>query len=171
MGKESQIDQFELSPLAQQKMQELLAVLAEDGFGDGGRPPKDTDFATIEEFGHQSGRSLARALDERLTERHAEHFQQSQSCPTCRALSDSTDPAKERSLQTRDGTVTLAEPAFHCPTCQRAFFVSVHFAAKGWSNGPCGVGGWVANRVKQGVRNLSRSPSNIPRICEASPGQ
>ncbi|NOY42529.1 MAG: hypothetical protein GXP26_11920 [Planctomycetes bacterium] len=49
MGKESPIDQFELSPLAQQKMQELLAVLAEDGFGDGGRPPKETDFATIEE--------------------------------------------------------------------------------------------------------------------------
>jgi len=108
MGKESQIDLLKLSPLAQQKIQELVAVLAEEGFGDGGRPPKDTDFATIEEFGHQAGRRVARALDERLTERHAEHFQQFQSCPACRALSDSTDPAKERSLQTRDGTVTLA---------------------------------------------------------------
>ncbi len=97
-------------------------MLSEDGFGNGGRLPKETDFATIEEFGHQAGRSLARALDERLTQSHAEHFQQLQSCPTCSVLGDSTDPAKERSLQTRDGTMTLAEPAFHCPTCQRAFF-------------------------------------------------
>jgi len=128
MGKGSQIDQFELSPLAQQKMQELMAVLTEDGFGDGGRPPKETDFATIEEFGHQAGRSLARALDERLTQSHAEHFQQPQSCPTCSVLGDSTDPVKERLLQTRDGTMTLAEPAFHCPTCQRAFFPSAESA-------------------------------------------
>lgn len=128
MGKESQIDQFEFSPLAQQKMQELVAVLAEDGFGDGGRPPRDTDFATIEEFGHQAGRRVARALDERLTQSHAEHFQQQNSCPTCRSLGDSTDSAKERSLQTRDGTVKLAEPAFHCPTCQRAFFPSAESA-------------------------------------------
>jgi len=124
MGKESQIDPLELSPLAQQKMQELVAVLAEDGFGPDGRPPRETEFATIEEFGHQAGRRVARALDERLTQSHAEHFQPPQSCPTCSVLSDSTDPSKERPLQTRDGTVKLAEPAFHCPTCQRAFFPS-----------------------------------------------
>ncbi len=52
---------------------------------------------------------------------HPEHFQPPQSCLTCSVLGDSTDPSKERPLQTRDGTVTLAEPAFHCPTCQRAF--------------------------------------------------
>ncbi len=54
MGKESQIDQFELSPLAHQKTQGLLSMLAEGGFGDGGRLPKATDFATIEEFGHRN---------------------------------------------------------------------------------------------------------------------
>jgi len=106
----------------------LTKEVIEDGFGDGGRPPKDTDFATIEEFGHQAGRHVARALDERLTQSHAEHFLQPQSCPTCSVLCDSTDPAKERSLQTRDGTMTLAEPAFHCPTCQRDFFLSAEDA-------------------------------------------
>ena len=123
MGKESRIDQFNLSPLAEQKVQELVALLSEEGFGADG-PPRETDFATIEAFGHQAGRTLARALDEHLTRRHAEHFQQEEDCPTCGARGDSTDPSKERPLHTCDGTVTLAEPAFHCPTCQRAFFPS-----------------------------------------------
>lgn len=125
MGKESQIDQFNLSPRAQRKLQELVALLAEEGFGADG-PPRETDFATIEAFGHQAGRRLGRALDEHLTGRHAEHFQQDEDCPTCGARGDSTDPAKQRKLQTCDGTVKLAEPAFHCPSCQRAFFPSAH---------------------------------------------
>ena len=123
MGMESRIDQFELSLVAQQKMQELVALLSEEGFGDGGRPPRDTEFATIEEFGHQAGRSLARAIDEHLTRHHAEHFQE-ESCPTCGAQGNSNDRGKERPLQTRDGPVKLAEPAYDCPTCQRAFFPS-----------------------------------------------
>ena len=48
MRKESQVDQLELSPLSQQKLEELLAVLAFDGFGADGRPPRETDFVTIE---------------------------------------------------------------------------------------------------------------------------
>jgi len=33
MGKESQIDALNLSPLAQRKIQELVALLADEGFG------------------------------------------------------------------------------------------------------------------------------------------
>lgn len=126
MGKESQIDSLNLSPLAQQKMQELVALLAKEGFGDDGRPSIDTDFATIEEYGHQAGRCVAQALDEHLSRRHAEHFQEQQEhpCPTCGALCEVADAAKQRSLKTRDGTVTLSEPASFCPTCERAFFPS-----------------------------------------------
>ena len=74
MGKESQIDALNLSPLAQWKIQELVALLADEGFGAEG-PARDTTFATIEAFGHQAGRKVARALDEHLTQRHAEYFQ------------------------------------------------------------------------------------------------
>ncbi len=123
MGQESQIDALNLSPLAQRKIQELVALLADEDFGAEG-PARDTTFATIEAFGHQAGRKVAWALDEHLTQRHAEYFQQEQICPTCGAQGDSSDPAKERRLQTCDGEVTLSEPAFHCPTCQRDFFPS-----------------------------------------------
>ena len=101
----------------------MVALLSEEGFGADG-PPRDTDFASIEAFGHQAGRKLARALDEHLTRRHAKHFQQDESCPACGAQCDATDVAKERPLRTCDGTVTLAEPGFHCSTCDRAFFPS-----------------------------------------------
>ena len=49
MGRESQIDSRRLSSLAHQKVQELVALLAEEEFGDDGRPPIDTTFSTIEE--------------------------------------------------------------------------------------------------------------------------
>ena len=42
MDKESRIDLRHLSPLAQQKVQELVALLAEEEFGDDGRPPLAT---------------------------------------------------------------------------------------------------------------------------------
>lgn len=57
MGKESQIDALNLSPLAQRKIQELVALLADEGFGAEG-PARDTTFATIEAFGHQAGRKV-----------------------------------------------------------------------------------------------------------------
>jgi len=50
--------QFELSPLAQQKKQELIAVLAEDGFG-GGRLPKEADFATINGALHEHSTNVS----------------------------------------------------------------------------------------------------------------
>ena len=122
MGKDSQMDQWKLSPLAEQKVQELVALLSREKFEDDGRPPRETTFAAIEDFGHQAGRSLARTLDEHLARRHAEHFQQDQACPTCGARGDATEAAKQRRLQTSDGAIALAEAAHHCPTCERSFF-------------------------------------------------
>ena len=100
--------------------------LAEEQFGGDGRPPIDTTFATIEALGHQTGCQVAQALDEHLTRRHAEHFQggQTHACPTCQEACDLVEAAKERPLATGDGTITLAEPVFHCPVCQRDFFPS-----------------------------------------------
>ena len=43
MGQESKIDALNLSPLAQRKIQELVALLADEGFGAEG-PARDTTF-------------------------------------------------------------------------------------------------------------------------------
>ena len=58
MGQESQIDALNLSLLAQRKIQELVALLADEGFGAEG-PARGTTFATIEAFGHQAGRKVS----------------------------------------------------------------------------------------------------------------
>jgi len=120
--------------LAKQKFQELVALLAETEFGPDG-PSRDTDFATIERFGHRAGQMLGRTIDKHLTARHAQHFQEA-SCPTCGAAtceavgeSDAVEEMKTRPLQTQDGTIPLAEPAFHCPTCDRTFFPSADCGA------------------------------------------
>ena len=78
--------------LAKQRFQELVAMLAETGFGPDG-PSPETDFATIEPLGHRAGRMLGRAIDEHLIARHAQHFQEASChCPTCdRGLSPSAD--------------------------------------------------------------------------------
>jgi len=60
MGMDSRNEDLTLSPLAKQKFNELVALLAETGFGPDG-PSPDTDFATIERFGHRAGRMLGRA--------------------------------------------------------------------------------------------------------------
>ena len=50
-----------------EKWWEALVRKVEEEFGDDGRPPLDTTFSTIEEFGHQAGRHVAQALDEHLS--------------------------------------------------------------------------------------------------------
>ncbi len=57
-------DQLKSSPLVQQKSEELLAVLAADGFGADGRPLRETTLPRLKSIGPQSGRYLAPALDE-----------------------------------------------------------------------------------------------------------
>ncbi len=134
MGMDSRNEDLTLPPLAKQKFQELVALLAETEFGPDG-PSRDTDFATIERFGHQAGQMLGRAIDVHLVAQHAEHFQE-ESCPTCGAVtgeavgeSSVLEKEKPRPLQTQDGTIPLVEPACHCPTCDRTFFPSADCVA------------------------------------------
>ena len=71
-----------LTDEAQKKLEEFVAAVSTSGFGEDG-PPKDTTFAEIEEFGHEVGRMIGRAVDEQLTGQHATHFQGSTPCPCC----------------------------------------------------------------------------------------
>ena len=125
MGKDShnEMEKSMLSPETRQKFDELMALLAAERYGPNG-PPMDTTFAEMEQFGHQTGRMVGRAIDEHLAEQQGdEHFQEA-SCPTCGASGKSNAARKTRPLQTLDGKIPIAEPAFHCPTCDRDFFPS-----------------------------------------------
>jgi len=126
MDSQNEMDKSMLSTEARRKFDELVALLAREKYG-AGPPPIDTTFAEIEHFGHQAGRMLGRSLDEHLTLEHAEHFQEA-SCPACAASgeSDAAGNKKTRPLQTQDGKIPLAEPAFHCPTCDRDCFPSAN---------------------------------------------
>lgn len=129
MDSRNEMDKSMLSAEAQQKFEELVALLVEERYGPKG-PPVDTTFAEMEQFGHQAGRMVGRAIDERLTAQQAEEHFQEASCPTCGASgkSDAAENKKTRPLQSVDGTIPLAEPAFHCPTCSRDFFPSAERA-------------------------------------------
>ncbi len=124
MDSQNEMDKSMLSTEARRKFDELVVLLAREKYGPG-PPPIDTTFAEIEDFGHQAGRMLGRSLDEHLALEHAEYFQEA-TCPTCAAFgeSDVGDNKKTRPLQTQDGKIPLAEPAFHCPKCDRDFFPS-----------------------------------------------
>lgn len=112
-----------LSAAAKAKMDEFVALLAQQGFGSDG-PPPETTFAQIEQFGHQAGRMLARAVDAHLAAQHASHFAGEQPCPTCNEKCPSEESPHELTLQTADGDVTLHEPTCRCPQCRRDFFPS-----------------------------------------------
>ena len=81
MSKDAQ-KQIVLTDEAKKKFDECVAAMAACGFGPDG-PPMETTFAEIEEFGHEVGRMLARAVDEKLTNQHAAHFQGTAACPCC----------------------------------------------------------------------------------------
>ena len=113
-----------LSDEALRKFEEFVAAAAACGFGPDG-PPIDTTFTEIEEFGHEVGRLVGRALDQRLADQHAAHYQGASTCPNCDKECLSKELA-ERELQTSDGDVPLHEPVFHCSACNRDFFPSTH---------------------------------------------
>ena len=74
MDSRNEMERSMLSPQARQKFDELIAVLAEERYGPDG-PPIDTTFAEMEQFGHQAGRMVGRAIDARLAAQQAdEHF-------------------------------------------------------------------------------------------------
>ena len=120
MGKDARNEDLELTPEAKRKFDELVAILAETGFGKDG-PPLETTFAEIEQFGHRAGRMVARAIDARLAEQHAGHFAEEQACPACDEKSPLKESPHELPLQTPDGEVTLHEPTCHCPSCRQDF--------------------------------------------------
>ena len=62
-----------LSDEAQKKFDECVAALTAMRYGPDG-PPRDTTFSEIEAFGHEVGRMLGRAVDQRLTSDHASHL-------------------------------------------------------------------------------------------------
>lgn len=112
-----------LNDEARKKFDECVAALTALRYGAEG-PPKDTTFAEIEEFGHEVGRMLGRAVDQQLTSRHAEQFQEAAACPTCQTLCELKPTPAERELQTSDGLVPIAEPVCRCSVCNRDFFPS-----------------------------------------------
>ena len=128
MGKDARNEDLDLRPEVKEKLSELVALLAAHGFGDQG-PRLETTFAQIEQFGHQAGRMVARALDERLVEQHAAHFQNEQPCPTCGETCPPKESPHDLSLQTADGEVTVGEPSCRCSPCRRDFFPGTHIVA------------------------------------------
>ena len=112
-----------LNDEAQRKFDECVAALTALRYGPEG-PPKDTTFAEIEEFGHEVGRMLGRAVDQQLTNQHAEQFQGAATCPTCQSACDPEPTPLEREIQTSDGPVPIHEPVCRCSVCNRDFFPS-----------------------------------------------
>lgn len=109
----------------QKSFDDCVAALTAMRYGPNG-PPEDTTFAEIEEFGHEVGRMVGRAVDQRLTSQHAEQFQKAAVCPTCQTLCEPKLSPANRELQTSDGQVPIAEPVCHCSVCHRDFFPSAY---------------------------------------------
>ena len=125
MSKDARNEDLELNAEEREKFGELVALLARHGFGAAG-PPRETTFAQMEQFGHQAGRMVVRAINARLAEQHAAHFAGEEPCPTCGEKHLPKESPHDWGLQTADGEVGLREPAFHCPPCERDFFPSTH---------------------------------------------
>lgn len=124
MSKDAQ-SEVVLNEQVQKKFDECVAALTEMRYGPEG-PPEQTTFAEIEEFGHEVGRMLGRAVDQQLTDQHARQFQKTAVCPTCQTSCEPQPSPAERELQTCDGRVPIAEPVCHCSVCHRDFFPSAY---------------------------------------------
>lgn len=80
-------------------------------------------FVELEELACQIGDEVTRQLlAGQLAERSYEVAGSgSQSCPDCGQASSRAE-TQHRELDSLRGTIEYDEPAFHCPTCRRAFF-------------------------------------------------
>lgn len=121
MAKEGQKKGQGWSPAVRQKLQELAKLISEERFGEEGIP-LHFSFSEIEEIGHQVGQLAAGTVDQELQQQHAEHLNETAPCPGCGYRCEVE--RRERSIQTRDGTVGLDEPVCHCRACERDFFPS-----------------------------------------------
>lgn len=125
MSKDARNRDLELTAEEKKKFGELVTLLARHGFGESG-PPRETTFAQIEQFGHQAGQMLARAIDAHVAEQHATHFAAPEPCPACGERHAPKSKPHDLPLLTDDGEIVLHEPAFRCPPCERDFFPSTH---------------------------------------------
>lgn len=97
---------------ARKKFADCVAAMATCGFGAEG-PPLETTFAEIEEYGHEVGKMVARALDEKLTNQHAAHFHGTAACPRSETPCPVVENPDTRNVQTMDGDVSLTTPRRH----------------------------------------------------------
>lgn len=123
MSMDAQFEPESLSPEARRLFDQLVDAMAIEGFGE--EPAYDTTFAEIEQYGHQVGRMVARALDAAVTDKHGSaHFTTRQTCPKCGSEQSADEVKKKLKLVTQDGKLNLAEPTYRCPACERDFFPS-----------------------------------------------
>ena len=118
MSKDARNEDLYLTSEAKVKLDELVPLLARQGFGPDG-PPRETTFAQIEQFGHQAGRLASRAVDAHLAARHAAQFTEEEPCPFCDEKYPPKASPPELPLRTQDGEVTLHEPTYPCSSCQQ----------------------------------------------------
>jgi hypothetical protein len=123
MTKEGSVAGQGWSPAVRRKLQELAELIADERFGEAGIP-KEITFSEIEEIGHQVGQLAAGTIDQTLQVWHTKHLTEVEPCPECSRDCVVERQRRRRSLQTRDGTVELAEPICHCHACERDFFPS-----------------------------------------------
>lgn len=124
MSKEAQFTVV-LNDEARKKFDDCVTALTAMRYGPDG-PPENTTFAEMEEFGHEVGRMLGRAVDQQLASQHAGHFQKAAACPTCQTVGEPKPTPAQRKIQTSDGPVPVHEPVCHCSVCNRDFFPSAY---------------------------------------------
>jgi uncharacterized protein with PIN domain len=80
-------------------------------------------FVELEELACEIGDEVTRQLlSGELGERSNEVAEsETQACPDC-GQSSSKSEAQHRKLDSSRGEIEYFEPAYHCPTCRRAFF-------------------------------------------------
>jgi hypothetical protein len=132
MSKEARNEDVALSAQAKELFDQLVVLVSKEGFGD--LPSLATTFADIEQYGHAVGRMVARAIDKQVVAQQSGHFQEPHPCPQCDGLHPPKDSPHSLPVTTQDGELTLPEPVFHCPTCDRDFFPSARAAEDGRDN-------------------------------------
>ena len=113
------------SPAVRRKLQELAELISQERFGEEGIP-KEITFSEIEEIGHQVGQLAAGTVNQTLQLWHTQHLADVEPCPGCGE--DCQVQQRQRSLQTRDGTVDFDEPVCYCSRCERDFSPSASLA-------------------------------------------
>lgn len=94
-------------------------IVARNAYGDDG-PPLDADFDQMEQVAAAATAGLAAGTLEHLAEQQARRLPDALPCPTCQK--SCPVGARSRKVVARGATITLREPAAHCPACRRDFF-------------------------------------------------